>query len=146
MKLKTAILDITKFFKFRKQFKKFDKQHDIEFKSLGLNTNKLGNIVYCQIDCTDEELKKYEYSPLDMVMNKIKPQIDFRDDHGYGDYIVPQINNFVDDDGNHTLSYLVLFMYYPQYLTITKLLHWIVGIGCGIGLFFIAKWLIETYI
>lgn len=146
MKLKTAILDIKKFFEFRKQFKKFDKQNDIEFKSLGLNTNKIGNIVYCQINCTDEELAKYEYSPLDMVMNKIKPQIDFLDNLGYGDYIVPQISNFVDEQGNNTLSYLILFMYYPQYLTITKLLHWFIGICTGIGLFFIGKWLIETYI
>ena len=120
--------------------------NDIEFKSLGLNTNKIGNIVYCQVNCTDEELADAHFSPLDMVMNKIKPQIDFLDKLGWGDYIVPQINNFVDDDGNNTLSYLVMFMYYPQQFTINKILKLVLWLIALIALFFTCRWCIETYI
>ena len=136
--IKTSILDIVNFFRFRKQFKNLNKLNDIEFKSLGLNVNKFGNIVYCQINCTEDDLKTYDYSPLDAVMNKIKPQIDFLCNLGWGDYIVPQINNFVDAEDNDTLSYLIIFMYYPnQSLIRTVLILMMLLLLFSTGIYFL---------
>lgn len=139
-----CIIDIINFFKFRRQTKQWAK-NDKEFKNLGLNVNALGNVVYTQITCSDEDLARHDYSPLDMVMNAIKPHIDFLTDAGWGEYLIPQITNFVDENGNNSLSYLVLFVYSPIRFTFTKLIKFLLYIGVIIGLIFLVKWFIGTY-
>lgn len=139
-----CIIDIINFFKFRRQTKQWAK-NDKDFKNLGLNVNALGNVVYTQITCSDEDLARHDYSPLDMVMNTIKPHIDFLTDAGWGEYLIPQITNFVDEHGNNSLSYLILFVYSPIRFTFAKLLRFILYTGAITGLIFCIKWFIETY-
>lgn len=139
-----CITDIINFFRFRHQTKQWAK-NDKTFKNLGLNVNALGNVVYTQITCSDEDLARYDYSPMDMVMNTIKPHIDFLTDAGWGEYLIPQITNFVDEHGNNSLSYLVLFVYSPIRFTFTKLIKFLLYIGVIIGLIFLVKWFIGTY-
>lgn len=130
------IKDVISFFKFRKQIKKL-KKSSVTFNELGLNHNWLGNIVYLQLNCTDEEIAKYNYSPIDAVMNKIKPHIDYLTELGWGEYLIPEITNFIDDDGNNTLSYLVLFVYAPIKFSLLRFIYKIIIIfGLLIGGYF----------
>ena len=115
------IKDIINFFKFKHDMKKH--QNDAKFKSLNLNRNWLGNIVYTQVNCTEDELQINGYSPIDMVMNKIKPHIDYLTDLGWGEYLIPEITNFVDEDDNPTLTYLVIFLYTPIKFSFGKLFY-----------------------
>ena len=143
-KIKIFILDIINFFVFSHQMKKLSNE-STEFNSLGLKVNSIGNVVYFQLNCTDNELVENNYSPIDMVMNKIKNHIDYMNELGWGEYLIPQITNFVDDKGNQTLSYLILFIYSPILFTFRKLFYFILGTGGIVGIYFIIKWLIETY-
>lgn len=116
------IKDIINFFKFRYQMKKLEKT-DIDFLNFNFKRNWLGNVIYFQVNCTDEELANYNYSPVDMVMNKIQKEINYFNDKGWGDYLIPEVINFVDDDNNKTLSYLILFMYTPIKFSFSKLVY-----------------------
>lgn len=139
-----CIIDIINFFRFRHQAKWWAK-NDKNFINLGLDVNSIGNVVYTQLNCSDEDLARYDYSPIDMVMNAIKPHIDFLTDAGWGEYLIPQITNFVDDKGNNSLSYLILFVYSPISFTFTKLIKFLLYTGIITAMIFFVKWFIETY-
>lgn len=127
--------DVINFFRFKKHMKHLEKT-DNRFHELQFKRNWLGNIVYFQINCTDEELAAYDYSPIDMVMNKIKPHIDYFVDNGWGDYIIPEINNFVDENNNNTLSYLIIFLYTPILFKLSRFFYTVFGLITLIGLGF----------
>lgn len=121
------IKDIINFFKFRNQMRKL-KKSDNMFNDLKLNHNWLGNIVYTQLNCTDDDIAKYNYSPIDAVMNAIKPHIDYLTELGWGEYLIPEITNFIDEDGNNTLSYLVLFVYAPIKFSLLKFVYKLIAL------------------
>ena len=59
-----------------------------------------------------------------MIMTKLRPVVQYLGkDLGWSDYLVPQVNNFVDEDNNPSLSYGVLFVFTGYSLTLTKLLY-----------------------
>lgn len=130
--------DLSNFRKFRKQMKSEFKRRDSLFNKYKLKLNWLGNVVYVQLDCTDNDLMNFNYVAEDMVMTKLKPIITYlSDDLGWGDYLTPQISNFVDEDENLTLSYGVLFIFTGYKLTMTNLMVSIVtGLACLAGLIF----------
>lgn len=115
--------DLSNFFKFRRQIKKEIKRRDSTFNKLRLKQNWLGNIIYVQIDCTDEDLMNANYNAETMLDIKLKPIVSYLSGElGWGDYLVPQISNFVDEDENPSLSYGILFVFTPYRLTFTKFL------------------------
>ena len=113
--------DLSNFFKFRRQIKKEIKRRDSTFNKLKLKQNWLGNIIYVQINCTDEDLMNANYNAEAMLDIKLKPIVSYLSGElGWGDYLVPQISNFVDEDENLTLSYGVLFIFTGYKLTMTN--------------------------
>ena len=115
------VKDLSNFFKFRRQIKKEIKRRDSTFNKLRLKQNWLGNIIYVQIDCTDEDLMNANYNAEAMLDIKLKPIVSYLSGElGWGDYLVPQISNFVDEDENLTLSYGVLFIFTGYKLTMTN--------------------------
>ena len=115
--------DLSNFFKFRRQIKKEIKRRDSTFNKLKLKQNWLGNIIYVQINCTDEDLMNANYDSETMVMRKIQPVVEYLSrELDWGDYLTPQISNFVDEDENPSLSYGILFVFTPYRLTFTKFL------------------------
>ena len=92
--------------------------------TLGIKRNWLGNILYVQINCTDSDLMNADYNFDRMVMTKLRPVVQYLGkDLGWSDYLVPQVNNFVDENGNPSLSYGVLFVFTGYSLTLTKLFY-----------------------
>ena len=134
--------DLSNFFKFKRQIKKEIKRRDSTFNKLKLKQNWLGNIIYVQIDCTDEDLMNANYNAEAMLDIKLKPIVSYLSGElGWGDYLVPQISNFVDEDENITLSYGVLFIFAGYKLTLTNFITYTLGMLAflGVGIWALLK-------
>ena len=134
--------DLSNFFKFRRQIKKEIKRRDSTFNKLRLKQNWLGNIIYVQIDCTDEDLMNANYNAETMLDIKLKPIVSYLSGElGWGDYLVPQISNFVDEDENITLSYGILFIFTGYKLTFTNFITYTLGMltFLGVGIWALLK-------
>lgn len=113
-----CIKDFINFIKFKKQIKQEFKRRDSLFNKLNLKKNWLGNVVYLQLNCSDEDLMNFNYDEESMVMGKLKPVINYlSSDLNWGDYLQMQVSNFVDEDGNKSLSYAILFVFSGYRLT-----------------------------
>ena len=137
--------DLSNFFKFKRQIKKEIKRRDSTFNKLKLKQNWLGNIVYVQIDCTDEDLMNANYNAEAMLDIKLKPIVSYLSGElGWGDYLVPQISNFVDEDENISLSYGVLFIFTGYKLTFTNFITYTLGMLAflGVGIWVLLKFCI----
>ena len=134
--------DLSNFFKFRRQIKKEIKRRDSTFNKLKLKQNWLGNIMYVQIDCTDEDLMNANYNAEAMLDIKLKPIVSYLSGElGWGDYLVPQVSNFVDEDENITLSYGILFIFTGYKLTFTNFITYTLGMLAflGVGIWVLLK-------
>ena len=134
--------DLSNFFKFRRQIKKEIKRRDSTFNKLKLKQNWLGNIIYVQINCTDEDLMNANYNAEAMLDIKLKPIVSYLSGElGWGDYLVPQISNFVDEDENISLSYGVLFIFTGYKLTFTNFITYTLGMLAflGVGIWALLK-------
>lgn len=108
-----------------------------------MKVNWLGNVIYYQLNCTEEDLQRFDYHPDDMVVYKMKPVIDYMNELEWSEYLVPQINNFVDSEGHMTLSYGILLVYTPFKFRLYKFLTWpLIFGGIGFGLYELIKWIL----
>ena len=115
--------DIINFFKFKREMKREFYRRDSKFNKFKLKINTIGNVVYMQLNCTDEDLMNANYDSETMVMRKIQPVVEYLSrELDWGDYLTPQISNFVDEDENPSLSYGILFVFTPYRLTFAKFL------------------------
>ena len=113
-KIIQSFIDFRNFFKFRKDIKHEFYTRDSKFNALNLKRNWLGDVIYVQINCTDVDLMNAEYDSERMVMLKLRPIVEYLSQElDWGDYLNPQIANFVDEDNNPSLSYGVLFVFTP---------------------------------
>ena len=136
--------DLSNFFKFKKEIKREIKRRDSTFNKLKLKRNWLGNIVYVQIDCTDEDLMNANYNAEAMLDIKLKPIVSYLSGElGWGDYLVPQISNFVDEDENISLSYGVLFIFTGYKLTFTNFFTYSLGM---LAFFTVGLWALFKYV
>lgn len=124
--------DYISFKKFKKEIKQEYKNPDSPIHKYKIKKNWLGNILYTQIDCTESDFLSADYSYDRLLETKIMPIVKYLGtDLGWGDYLVPQISQFVDDDGEPSLSFGVLFIFQGYKLTMTKALLFALGCtGC----------------
>jgi hypothetical protein len=116
-----CFMDIINFFRFKKDVKHEFYQRDSKFNKFKLKRNWLGNIIYVQLDFSDEDLMNANYDSETMVMRRLQPIIEYLSrELDWGDYLTPQISNFIDEDENPSLSYGVLFIFTPIRLTLSK--------------------------
>jgi hypothetical protein len=143
-KIVQSFFDIKNFFRFRKDIKMELAEPKSGMNNLGIKRNWLGNILYMQINCTDTDLMNAGYDFDRMVMIKLKPAVQYLgQDLGWSEYLVPKVNNFVDEEGNPTLSYGILFIYTGYRMTLTKALLWMLGVlgVIGIGIWALCRYL-----
>lgn len=145
--LSTSFMDIINAFKFKRQMKYLEISEDEEFKKLNLHTNWLGNVVYTQINFTEKDLMNVDYSVYDLAMEGIKPYVEYFDKNGWSEYLVPQISNIEDENGEMTLSYMYLFIYMPKVFTFWKMIKFLSFITILIfTIYYGIKWYIGMYI
>ena len=115
------IVDYLAFKRFKKDIKRELKNSNSLMNKFSLKSNWLGNILYMQLNCTESDFLSADYSYDRMLENKIMPVVQYLSSTlGWGDYLVPQISQFVDDDGEPALSFGVMFIFQCYSLTITK--------------------------
>ena len=134
--------DLTNFFKFKREMKREFYKRDSKFNRFKLKINTIGNVVYMQLNCTDEDLMNANYNAEAMLDIKLKPIVSYLSGElGWGDYLVPQISNFVDEDENITLSYGVLFIFAGYKLTLTNFITYTLGMLAflGVGIWALLK-------
>lgn len=138
-----CLMDIVNFFHFKKEMKNEYYTRDSSFNKYHLKLNKWGNIVYTQLNCTDEDLMNANYDSEYMVQMKLRPIIHYLNtEMRWGEYLHLQITNFVDEETNEpSLSYGILFVFMPIRLTITKFLFNLLVTG---GLIYGIIWGLET--
>ena len=125
-----CVKDFINFFKFKREMKREYFTRDSKFNYFKLKQNWLGNVVYMQLNCTDEDLMNANYDSETMVMRKIQPVVEYLSrELDWGDYLTPQISNFVDEDENPSLSYGILFVFTPYRLTFAKFILMVLGIA-----------------
>lgn len=117
------IVDYLAFKRFKKDIKRELKNPQSLMNKAGIKMNWLGNILYMQLNCTEQDFLSADYSYDRMLENKIMPIVQYLSSTlGWGDYLVPQISQFVDDDGEPALSFGVMFIFQCYSLTLTKAL------------------------
>ncbi len=114
--------DIRNFFRFKRDMKSLYKLRDSKFNKFNLHINKFGNILYTQINCSDNDFMNAGYDYEKMVMMKLQPIIDYLSEElNWGDYLRLQVQNFVDEEtGEPSLSYGILFIYTGYSMTMSK--------------------------
>ena len=132
-----CVNDVKAYRQFRKDVKYELSRADSKMTKYNIKENWLGNVLYVQINCTDLDLRTAEFDTDRMLLMKMKPIVEYLGDElGWSEYLVPQISNFVNDDGEHSLSYGVLFIFSGYSLTMTKLLGFVLIVllllGAGI--------------
>jgi hypothetical protein len=118
-----AIEDYISFRRFKKDIKHELNDPNSPIHKFKIKKNWLGNILYMQLDCTESDFLSADYSYDRMLENKIMPVVSYLGTElGWGDYLVPQISQFVDEDGEASLSFGVMFIFQGYSLTMTKAL------------------------
>lgn len=114
--------DIGNFFRFRREMKALFKLRDSKFNKHGLHINRFGNILYTQINCSDNDFMNANYDYERMVTMKLQPIIDYLSEElNWGDYLTMQVQNFIDEEtGEPSLSYGILFIYTGYTMTLSK--------------------------
>ena len=121
--MKQFFVDLSNFFKFKRDVKSELARANSKMTRYNIKPNWLGNILYTQVNCEEIDLINCEYDSFQMLSNRIKPIVHYLSEElGWGEYLVPQISNFVDEEGNPSLSYGVLFIFTGYKLTLTKAL------------------------
>ena len=138
------IVDYLAFKRFKKDVKRELKDPNSLMNRLGIKQNWLGNILYTQLNCTESDFLSADYSYDRMLENKLKPIVNYLSGTlGWGDYLVPQISQFVDESGEKALSFGVMFIFQGYSLTISKA----IGIFmAGLGVLSGATWAICHYL
>lgn len=140
-----SIKDLINFRRFKADIKKESENQNSKFNRYNMKTNWLGNVIYYQLNCSEEDLQRFDYHPDNMVVYKMKPVIDYMNELEWGEYLVPQINNFVDSEGRMTLSYGILLVYTPFKFKLYKLLTWpLIFGGIGFGIYELIKWILTV--
>lgn len=145
MALFQSFIDLKNFILFRKQIKGELEKANSKMTRYNIQRNGLGNILYVQINCNDLDLINADGDEEKMIMNKLKPIIDYLGiELGWSEYLVPQISNFVDEEGNKSLSYGVLFIFEGYSLTMTKFIAWsLINLGIlGTGIWALCHYLL----
>ena len=98
------------------------KLRDSKFNKFNLRINKFGNILYTQVNCSDNDFMNAGYDYEKMIMMKLQPIIDYLSEElNWGDYLRLQVQNFVDEEtGEPSLSYGILFIYTGYSMTMSK--------------------------
>ncbi len=121
------IKDFYAFYKFRKTYKREFLSRDSKMNQYNILSNKLGNMLYIQLNCDQSDYINASYNEEEMIRKKMSPIIHYLSEElDFGEYLVPQVSNFVDENNNPTFSYGIIFIFMGYSLTLTKSIIYII--------------------
>jgi hypothetical protein len=144
MRLLNAIKSIWQFHVFKKEIKEEIQNPDSTFNKLNLHVNKLGNVIYVQLNYDDEKFMSSGYNVQNMVgkdLDKINSYLD--NDIRWGEFLEQKISQFYDEDGFPTYSYAIEYKF-VDYLDAIKYILKVLGICICVSAFIIG--IIEGFI
>jgi hypothetical protein len=121
-----------------KTIKKEEKDPNSKYNQFKLSRNYFYN-VYLTVSLDDVDLQTSEIVQRLKIVEMLNPLHRYLDDElGFAECLTPEFNQFVDDKGNKTLTYLVMYRFSFNKFSLNWLFKWIVIIG--ILWFVIAKY------
>lgn len=135
LKFVQFLKDLSNFRKFKKMIKHESDRADSKYNALRLQRNWFGNMLYVQIDCTNSDFMNADFDRERMLSIKLKPYVEYLSSElGWGEYLMPQISNFVDEENKPSLSFGVVFIFTGYAMTLSNLLFfWIFNALLVIG-------------
>lgn len=133
-----SILDIKNFLSFRKIMKRLSKDPNSKFSKMNLHLNKLGNIVYSSILLDKEHALYPDVQKVSFIKNFTYPAHKYLfDELLWGEYLVTEIQEFSDMNGNKSSYYGITYTFKPIAIN-NKKLYWQL-LWWLLALFFIVK-------
>jgi len=121
-----------------KTIKREEKNPNSKFNQFKLSRNYFYN-VYLTVSLDDVDLQTTEMVQRLKIIEMLNPVHRYLDDDlGFAECVVPEFNQFVDDKGTKTLTFLVLYRFSFNYFSLNWLLRWVTIIG--LLWFFIARY------
>jgi len=121
--------DIDNYRDWIRTIKKEKKDPNSKFNTWKLDKNYFYN-VYTTVSLEDEDLQTPETVQRLKVIEMLAPLHRYLDEElGFAECLTPEFNQFVDDKGNKTLTYLVMYRFSFNKLSVNWILRWLVIIG-----------------
>lgn len=126
----TAYKDIKNYIIFIKTIKKEEKNPNSIYNKFGLKRNKIFNI-YFQANLNENDVQLPETMKTMALIEKISPINKYLDETlDFGEYLVPEFNHFLDDKGEPTRTFGIV--YYFEFNQIS--IKWIIKYSILLGL------------
>lgn len=131
-KIKYFINDVKNFMRFKADIKNELNDPNSNLSAFNVKQNWLGNILYFQTSLPNEfdyvDTNMTEEIRIHKLMDQIEPVNYVLDTKlNWGEYLVQQINPLVenDDDDYPSLTYGIVYIFIPPYLTITNVIKYL---------------------
>lgn len=112
-----------------KTIKREQKNPNSKFNQWKLNRNYFYN-VYTTVSLDDVDMQTTEIVQRLKIIEMLNPVHRYLDEElGFAECLTPEFNQFIDDKGNKTLTYLVVYRFSFNKFSINWLLRWMFIIG-----------------
>lgn len=119
--------------------KREEKEPKSKYHQFGFKRNYFYNI-YLTVSLDEVDLQTTEIVQRLKIVELLNPVHRYLDDElGFAECITPEFNQFMDDKGNKTLTYLIMYRFSFNKFSLNWVIRWIVILG--IAAFLAAKFL-----
>jgi hypothetical protein len=123
-----------------KTIKREEKNPNSLYNQFKFNKNYFYNI-YLMVSLDEVDLQTTEMVQRLKIIEMLNPVHRYLDEElGFAECITPEFNQFVDDKGNKTLTYLVMYRFSFNKFSLNWLIRW--SVILGISWFLAAKFLL----
>lgn len=127
-----ALRDLTNYADFRRIIKKERQNPDSKFNKWNLNHNYFYTI-YFTMDIKDEEAQLPEEIKRMRLIESLGNLHRYLDEElGFAECLAPEFNQFIDEKGNATLTYLIAYRFTFNKLSMWWIIKWLAIFGAAI--------------
>ena len=126
-----AARDIQNYADWIKTIKREEHNAKSKYSQWDLNHNPFYTLWFIH-NISEEENQLPEKVMRIRMMEMLNPLHKYLDEElGFAEYLVPEINRFYDDDGNPTLSFLIMYRFTFNFLSLKWIVKWLAFIVAG---------------
>ena len=141
-----AYKDIKNYIDFIKTIKREKSDPNSQLNKYNIKINKIYNL-YFQVSLSDADSQLPENLKSMALIEKIAPINKYLDqDLDFGEYLVPEFNQFLDEKGNKSNSFGIVYYFEFNQISLKWIIKWLLIIGLIIYFYpniinFINKWI-----
>lgn len=118
-----------------KTIKREEKDPNSKYNKFKFNRNYFYN-VYLTVSLDEVDLQTTEIVQRLKIVEMLNPVHRYLDDElGFAECLTPEFNQFVDDKGNKTLTYLIMYRFAFNKFSLSWLFRWIIFVSILVYLF-----------